>query len=53
MHAYEIAADEMIGRTSTEFASWTLVEANDKLHARVKVLQTVCDELEGAIDRAK
>ena len=53
MSAYELAADELIGRTSTEFAAWTLVEANDKLHARIKVLNTVCDELEGAIDRAR
>jgi polyphosphate kinase 2 (PPK2 family) len=48
--AYELAADEMIGRTSTEFAPWTLVEANDKLYARIKVLQTVCERLERALD---
>jgi polyphosphate:AMP phosphotransferase len=53
MSAYELAADEMIGRTSTEFATWTLVEANDKHHARIKVLQTVCDELERALDRRR
>ena len=35
------AADEMILKTSTHHAPWVIVEANDKLHARVKVLRTV------------
>jgi polyphosphate kinase 2 (PPK2 family) len=26
-------------RTSTTYAPWTIVEANDKLHARIKVLK--------------
>jgi polyphosphate kinase 2 (PPK2 family) len=39
----------MIDRTSTEIAPWTLVEANDKLHARIKVLKTLCDRLEEAL----
>jgi AMP-polyphosphate phosphotransferase len=43
--AYELAANEMIERTSTSQAPWTLVEANDKLFARLKVLETVCDRL--------
>lgn len=51
--AYQVAADEMIGRTSTEFAPWTLVEAEDKPFARVKVLETVCTRLEEALARRK
>jgi polyphosphate:AMP phosphotransferase len=47
--AYEGAACEMIERTSTSHAPWVLVEANDKLHARVKVLKTVADLLEEAL----
>jgi polyphosphate:AMP phosphotransferase len=43
---YEAAAAEMIARCSTPGAPFTLVEANDKRFARVKVLQTVCDGLE-------
>jgi polyphosphate kinase 2 (PPK2 family) len=39
------AADEMILKTSTHRAPWTIVEANDKLHARVKVLRTVEETL--------
>jgi len=51
--AYQVAADEMIGRTSTEFAPWTLVEADDKPFARIKVLETVCTRLERALERRK
>jgi len=48
---YEKAIDDMIKKTSTEFAPWTIVEANDKPYARLKVLRTVCDRLEEAIER--
>jgi AMP-polyphosphate phosphotransferase len=47
---YETAIDELLERTSTTFAPWTVVEANDKLHARVKVLKTVVGSLERALD---
>ena len=43
---YEAAASEMIARNSTEYAPFTLVEAEDKRHARIKVLETVCARLE-------
>jgi AMP-polyphosphate phosphotransferase len=46
---YEAAAAEMVGRCSTPNAPFTLVEANDKRFARVKVLQTVCDQLEDGL----
>jgi polyphosphate:AMP phosphotransferase len=42
MPAYRDAIEEMIYRTSTPFAPWTIVESNCKWHARVKVLETVC-----------
>lgn len=38
---YEAAASEMIERTSTEYCPWTIVEANDKRFARIKVLRTI------------
>ena len=47
---YEAAIVDMIDRTSTENAPWTLVEANDKLHARVKVLRTICERLDAALE---
>jgi polyphosphate:AMP phosphotransferase len=44
--AYEAAACEMVRRTSTEIAPWTLVPAEDKLYARVMVLETLGARLE-------
>ncbi len=46
---YSNAVADMVDRTSTEIAPWTLVEANDKRFARVKVLRTLNDALEEAI----
>ena len=43
---YEQAVCDMVDRTSTMLAPWTLVEANDKNFARVKVLKTLCDQVE-------
>jgi AMP-polyphosphate phosphotransferase len=43
---YEAAVEEMLDRTSTPHAPWHLVEANSKRFARVKVLETVCSEME-------
>jgi polyphosphate:AMP phosphotransferase len=51
--AYEEAVCDMVDRTSTSIALWTLVEANNKYYARLKVLRTVCDALEAALDRVK
>src|SRR5450631_1503029 len=45
IHQYEAAASEMISRNSTEYAPFTLVEAEDKRYARVKVLEAVCARL--------
>lgn len=39
--AYLAAAEDMILKTSTHRAPWTIVEANDKLHARIRVLRAV------------
>ena len=46
---YEAAVADMVDRTSTEIAPWTLVEAEDKYFARIKVLKTVVDRLEEAL----
>jgi AMP-polyphosphate phosphotransferase len=48
-HQYEAAAAEMIARNSTQYAPFTLVEAEDKRYARIKVLETVCERLERAL----
>jgi AMP-polyphosphate phosphotransferase len=44
--AYEEAVCDMVDRTSTSPAPWTLVEANNKYYARIKVLKTLCDAIE-------
>ena len=44
--AYELAINEMVGRTSTSGAPWTLVAGNDKKHARLTVLKTLRKRLE-------
>ena len=48
--AYSEAVCDMVDRTSTDIAPWTLVEANDKKYARIKVLRTFCERLEAALD---
>jgi AMP-polyphosphate phosphotransferase len=47
---YEAAANDMIERTSTEYAPWTLVPSQDKRFGRIMVLQTICDRVEAALN---
>jgi AMP-polyphosphate phosphotransferase len=42
---YEDAVEEMLLKTSTRTAPWTLVEGNDKNYARVKVLERLVEIL--------
>ena len=42
---YEAAACDMIDRTSTDIAPWTIIEAQDKPFARIKLLKTIVDRL--------
>ena len=48
--AYEHAICDVVDRTSTAIAPWTLVEANNKNFARIKVLRTLCEALAPALD---
>lgn len=48
---YENAVNEMVKRTSTEFAPWTIVEGNDKKYARIKALKTICKRLEERLEK--
>ncbi len=48
--AYDQAVNEMVERTSTSHAPWTLVEGNDKYYARIKVLETACGALRQRLD---
>ena len=42
---YEQAIDEMIQKTSTEFAPWYILESVDKKYARIKALEIVTEQL--------
>lgn len=44
--SYEGAIDEMVARTSTPNAPWTLVPGNNKLYARVFTLRTIISAIE-------
>lgn len=47
---YSQAVDEMLLKTSTVTAPWTIVEGDDKHYARVKVLETLVDKLSVELD---
>ena len=47
---YEEAIDEMLQRTSTEFAPWFIIESNDKKYARIKTLKIVIEALKKACE---
>jgi hypothetical protein len=40
----------MVERTSTGNAPWSVIEANDKNYARVKILRTLCERLEAEFE---
>jgi polyphosphate kinase 2 (PPK2 family) len=46
---YEVAMNDMVDRTSTPDAPWTLVAANHKRHARLAVLETLAARLEAEL----
>jgi polyphosphate:AMP phosphotransferase len=46
---YLAAVSDMLRQTSTTHAPWTVVEANDKLWARVKVVETVIRAIEARL----
>lgn len=50
---YEEAVAEMFEKTSTEYAPWHIIESNDKLYARIKVLRIVVEAMEKAIEEKK
>ncbi len=47
--AYSEAVDEMLFRTSTTYAPWTIIESVDKYYARIKVLDEVIKSIESRL----
>ena len=50
---YVRAADEMFLRTSTDYAPWHVIAAEDKKFARLSVLRTYRDALRNSLKRAR
>jgi polyphosphate kinase 2 (PPK2 family) len=48
--AYEDAIEEMLARTSTKGAPWTLVAGNDKKHARIAAMTEIVERLSRGVD---
>jgi polyphosphate kinase 2 (PPK2 family) len=46
---YEAAVEEMLERTDLPVAPWHVIAAEDKRWARVAVVRTVCEAIEGAL----
>lgn len=49
--AYKEAITDMIEKTSTLHAPWTIVEGDDKRYARLKVLETVIERLSAGLKK--
>ncbi len=46
---YELAVNDMVARTSTRHAPWTLVPSDDVEYARITVLKAICAAMEKAM----
>jgi len=44
--AYEVAVNDMLRLTSTDFAPWTIVESQDKKYGRIKTIDAFIDAVE-------
>lgn len=47
---YSVAVEDMLQKTSTLTSPWTIVEANDKLYARIKAVKTLVDIVSKGLD---
>ena len=47
---YEEAVEEMLLKTSTEYAPWHIIDSVDKKYARIQALRIVTEALEKAVD---
>ncbi|MCD7730120.1 MAG: polyphosphate:AMP phosphotransferase [Oscillospiraceae bacterium] len=48
---YEPAIDEMIQKTSTAAAPWHIIEGNNKMFARIKIMNIIIDKINEAIKK--
>ena len=50
---WRVAVEDMLAKTSTAYAPWTVIEANDLRWARVRVFQTLVGRIEAELARRK
>ena len=50
---YLLVNEEMLERTDTDYAPWTIIECLDKDYAALKIITTVTDRLEYELEREK
>ena len=48
---YETAVNEMLARTSTDFAPWHIIQSQDKKFARIQALHILIDAIEARLQR--
>ena len=46
---YNAAFEDMLQKTNTPYAPWTIIESNDKLYSRIKILKTVTEAIENQL----
>ncbi len=47
---YELAAEDMFEKTSTDDAPWNVIPANNKKYARIEIITKICQELTKGVD---
>ena len=50
---YSAAIDEMLEKTSTPVAPWTVIEANNKFYARIKIMETVIERIDAGVSKTR
>lgn len=48
-----VAVEEMLARTDTAHAPWTIIEANDTRYARVRFFEVLCERIEETLAKRK
>lgn len=48
---YLQAIEEMLERTETEWGPWTIVEATDRRHTRLKIIETILQAVEARLEK--
>ena len=48
-----MAVADMIQKTSTTYAPWTVVASNDKCYSRIKILETFIETISNKVGKRK